>query len=53
MAIALTQIVTVFMVCFGSFEAVLGVDMLLYCLNLLLEIASLIRLRHIEAEMSR
>jgi hypothetical protein len=41
------------MVWYGDFKAVLGVDMLIYCLNLLLEIASLFHLRHIEPNTER
>eukprot|EP00281_Chroomonas_sp_CCMP1168_P031931 CAMPEP_0206245394 /NCGR_PEP_ID=MMETSP0047_2-20121206/18673_1 /ASSEMBLY_ACC=CAM_ASM_000192 /TAXON_ID=195065 /ORGANISM="Chroomonas mesostigmatica_cf, Strain CCMP1168" /LENGTH=480 /DNA_ID=CAMNT_0053670689 /DNA_START=86 /DNA_END=1529 /DNA_ORIENTATION=- len=52
-SIAVTQAVTIAMVFFGDFQAVLGVDMLLYCLNLLLEIASLIHLRNLEPDTPR
>uniref|UniRef100_A0A6U4JRF5 Amino acid permease/ SLC12A domain-containing protein n=1 Tax=Hemiselmis andersenii TaxID=464988 RepID=A0A6U4JRF5_HEMAN len=52
-AIAITQLVTVGMVLYGDFEAVLAVDMLLYTASLLLEIASTIYLRHTEPDLER
>jgi amino acid transporter len=52
-AIAVTQLVTVGMVLYGDFEAVLAVDMLLYTSSLLLEIASTIYLRHSEPDLDR
>lgn len=48
-----TQAVTVGMVLYGDFSAVLAVDMLLYCLSLLLEIASILQLRYTEPDMPR
>jgi hypothetical protein len=48
-----TQAVTLSMVLYGDFSAVLAVDMLLYCLSLLLEIASIMHLRQSQPDLER
>jgi amino acid transporter len=46
-AILVTLLVTCPMMTLHTFSAILGVEMVFYCLSLLLEISSLLRLRHI------
>jgi len=52
-ALVVTLVITCSMMPLGSFTAILGIDMSLYCAALLLEIAALIKLRYDQPDLPR
>mmetsp|Transcript_71878 Transcript_71878/g.150177 ORF Transcript_71878/g.150177 Transcript_71878/m.150177 type:complete len:479 (+) Transcript_71878:165-1601(+) len=53
LALSITLLITCVMMPLGSFKSILGIDMALYCIALILEIAALVRLRYSQPDLER